>query len=227
MNPGYNPECDDDRPQYLDEYLRKYDSSFLVDDSGSMAGPRWDEARKALIDISNEALQYDADGISLQFLNSQKRENTIRGQNMVLGIFDTVTASGSTPTGARLDAILAEYVSKLDNAIGTPLYGQIKPLDLICLTDGEPTDAPLPILEKWAAHLDAKKHHPNIVGVQFVQIGNAPGCDVALLALTKGNVRGMVDTVPYNGPVTPERLTRILLGAIKPSVRKHANAHLP
>lgn len=50
-------------------------------------------------------------------------------------------------------------------------------------------DAPLPILEKWAAHLDAKKHHPNIVGVQFVQIGNAPGCDVALLALTKGNVR--------------------------------------
>lgn len=39
--------------------------------------------------------------------------------------------------------------------------------------------------------------------------------------------QSMVDTVPYNGPVTPERLTRILLGAIKPSVRKNASAHLP
>lgn len=109
-----------------------------------------------------------------------------------------------------MDAILGQYTNELDNAIGTPEYNTIKPLDLICLTDGAPSqsllcfvifhnnqhtyplyvgDAPLPVLEKWAAHLDANKHHPNAVGVQFVQIGNAPGCTAALVALTKGKVR--------------------------------------
>lgn len=43
-----------------------------------MAGDRWDEARKALIDISNEALQYDADGIALQFLNSPIAANGVQ-----------------------------------------------------------------------------------------------------------------------------------------------------
>ena len=98
-------------------------------------------------------------------------------------------------------------------------------------------DEPLPVLEKWAAHLDARRHHPNAVGVQFVQIGNEMRCREALLALTRGNVRvstrefpfkyclsrallqNMVDTVPYNGAITQGRLTRILLGAVKPSVR--------
>lgn len=264
-----------------------------------MAGPQWAEARKALIDIANEAMRCDSEGISLRFLNSQIVADGIKvrltklsnvkleahlliaqGQDALLRYFDSVKANGvcylywfskviarlcyvvsfigGTPTGARLDAILGQYANELDNAIGTPEYSTIKPLDLICLTDGAPSqsinfvvfhnnqhayslflyvaDAPLPILEKWAAHLDAKKHHPNAVGVQFVQIGNSAGCTAALVALTKGKVRvsnsgtisracvdfhqqNMVDTVSYDGLVTPERLTRILLGAIKPSAR--------
>lgn len=36
-----------------------------------MAGPQWAEARKALIDIANEAMRCDSEGISLRFLNSQ------------------------------------------------------------------------------------------------------------------------------------------------------------
>lgn len=76
-----------------------------------MAGTRWDEARKALIDISNEALQYDADGIALRFLNSPIAANGIQvwleitrildkfllivqGQNKVLSLFDQTSPSG-------------------------------------------------------------------------------------------------------------------------------------
>lgn len=36
-----------------------------------MAGSQWAEARKALIDIANEAMRCDAEGVSLRFLNSR------------------------------------------------------------------------------------------------------------------------------------------------------------
>ncbi|KAG8917436.1 hypothetical protein FRC02_003121 [Tulasnella sp. 418] len=226
VNPGYPPTCDEPRPQTLDEYLRLYDAVFLVDDSGSMAGQRWTEVRASMIEIANEAIQYDVDGIGLIFLNSKLRSNSIKGQDALLATFDKVSANGNTPTGARLDVILGEYISKLDAAVGKPEYGTIKPLDLIVITDGVPTDQPKPVLEKWAAYLDSKKHHPNIVGIQFVQIGNDNGAGAALKDLTQGKVRNMVDTVPYNGPLTPERMTRVLLGAIMPSIRTQQQASL-
>ncbi|KAG8910008.1 hypothetical protein FRC02_007430 [Tulasnella sp. 418] len=191
-----------------------------------MAGQRWNEVRSSLIEIANDAMQYDVDGIGLLFLNSPLRAYSIKGQDALLNIFDNVKADGSTPTGARLDAVLGEYISKLDAAIGKPEYGKIKPLDLIVITDGVPTDQPKPVLEKWAAHLDAKKHHPNIVGIQFVQIGDDNGAGDALKDLTRGNVRSMVDTIPYNGSFTAERMTRVLLGGIMPSIRAKQNASL-
>ncbi|QRV78950.1 von willebrand factor type A domain protein [Ceratobasidium sp. AG-Ba] len=227
VNPGYPETCDEARPDCLDQYLRKYDSVFLVDDSGSMAGQRWTEACGALKFISEEALQYDADGIGLLFLNSPLRAENLKGEDELQKILNNVSASGGTPTGARLDVVLGDYIRKLDAAVNTPAYGAIKPLDLIVITDGEPTDDPKPVLEKWAGHLDAKKHHPNIVGIQFVQIGDVASATAALIELTKGKVRSMVDTVPYNGNFTPEKLARVLLGAVMPSIRAKQNARLP
>ncbi|CUA72926.1 hypothetical protein RSOLAG22IIIB_10397 [Rhizoctonia solani] len=226
VNPGYPETCDEPRPDCLDQYLRKYDSVFLVDDSGSMAGQRWTEACNALNFIADEAFQYDADGIGLLFLNSSSHAENLKGQDEMQKILNNVTATGGTPTGARLDAVLGKYIGKLDAAVNTPAYGTIKPLDLIVITDGEPTDEPQPVLEKWAAHLDAKKHHANIVGIQFVQIGDVATATTALINLTKGKVRSMVDTVPYNGSFTPEKLARVLLGAVMPSIRAKQNAHL-
>ncbi|KAG8778657.1 hypothetical protein FRC12_024873 [Ceratobasidium sp. 428] len=226
VNPGYPETCDEARPDCLDQYLRKYDSVFLVDDSGSMAGQRWTEACKSLEFIADEALQYDADGIGLLFLNSSLSAENLKGQDEMQKILNNVSASGGTPTGARLDAMLGKYIGKLDSTVNTPAYGAIKPLDLIVITDGEPTDEPQPVLEKWAAHLDAKKHHANIVGIQFVQIGDVATATEALIKLTKGKVRNMVDTVPYNGSFTPEKLARVLLGAVMPSIRAKQNARL-
>ncbi|KAG8775974.1 hypothetical protein FRC12_001168 [Ceratobasidium sp. 428] len=226
VNPGYPETCDEARPDCLDQYLRKYDSVFLVDDSGSMAGQRWTEACNALKFIADEALQYDLDGIGLLFLNSPLTAENLKGQDEMQKILNNVSANGGTPTGARLDAVLGKYIGKLDSTVNTPAYGAIKPLDLIVITDGEPTDEPQPVLEKWAAHLDAKKHHANIVGIQFVQIGDVATATEALIKLTKGKVRSMVDTVPYNGSFTPEKLTRVLLGAVMPSIRAKQNARL-
>jgi hypothetical protein len=58
---------------------------------------------------------------------------------------EKVSPNGSTPTGARTQTILGAHLDKLNAAKGTPAYGQIKPLDLICITDGEPSAFYLPI----------------------------------------------------------------------------------
>lgn len=94
-----------------------------------------------------------------------------------------------TPTGAKLHAILGAIISKLNNAAGTTDYGNIKPVDIIVLTDGAPTDDPGAVIQDAARRLDEGKHHLNCVGIQFVQIGNDNGADRALQALCKGPVR--------------------------------------
>lgn len=71
----------------------------------------------------------------------------------------------------------------------TPAYGQIKPLDIIVITDGVPTDDPAIVLQIAARKLDEGLHHPNAVGIQFVQIGNDDGADIALQDLCNGPVR--------------------------------------
>ena len=122
----------------------------------------------------------------------------------------------------------------------TPAYGQIKPVDIIVLTDGVPTDDPASVIQAAARRLDEGLHHPNAVGIQFLQIGNEEGADQELMALCQGPVRvslqfhqpvvayesdfrfryqGMVDTVPYVTTFTPDRLKRVLLGALHPSIR--------
>ena len=112
-------------------------------------------------------------------------------------------------------------------------------MDIIVVTDGIPTDDPASVIQAAAQKLDEGLHHPNAVGIQFVQIGDEEGADDALVALCNGPVRvsslfpllasrpliwpsyiqGMVDTVPYVKPLTPEKLKRVLLGALHPSIR--------
>lgn len=54
------------------DMLRNYDTAILVDDSGSMAGGRWREAKKALMDVAEQAAIYDKDGIDVHFINDKR-----------------------------------------------------------------------------------------------------------------------------------------------------------
>jgi hypothetical protein len=69
--------------------LREYDTVFLIDDSASMAGERWDQAMNVIIGVAEIAAGYDEDGIDVYFFNSKRvgkelkvgpwTGNTIRG----------------------------------------------------------------------------------------------------------------------------------------------------
>jgi uncharacterized protein YegL len=46
---------------------------------------------------------------------------------------------GRTPTGAKLQQNLRVIMKTLDDAVDTPAYFKIKPVDVIVLTDGVPS----------------------------------------------------------------------------------------
>lgn len=54
------------------EILASYDTVILVDDSGSMAGGRWREAKAALMEVAETASAYDRDGIDVHFMNDNR-----------------------------------------------------------------------------------------------------------------------------------------------------------
>ena len=48
--------------------------------------------------------------------------------------------AGATPTGAQLEVHLEDVIRRLDTAVNRPEYGRIKPLDIVVLTDGQPSE---------------------------------------------------------------------------------------
>jgi len=229
----YNPILDLPRPSKFDNYLKAYDVSFLIDDSTSMADEnRWVEARNALDGLASAVIDsgFDADGIDLSFLNSndkfsftEVKEITDKGK--VAAIMTKVGPNGNTPTGTRVSQILNAHVDRLDAAKGTSAYAEIKPLDLIVITDGVPNDPPefelTQVLVKAGARIKSGPHHPNSMGVQFVQIGSDPAAATNLPKLVQADTGNMVDSVPYAGPgtISPDKIERILLGGLHPNIR--------
>ncbi|KAJ1308347.1 hypothetical protein OPQ81_004057 [Rhizoctonia solani] len=205
--------------------LMNYDTQFLIDDSGSMAGSRWNEARDALTGLAHHALKHDQDGIEIFFLNNVYSGKAVRNEEEVRQLFYSVKPGGGTPTGHRLEQILTDYITKIEAAKtksggADPLQSGIKPLNLIVITDGEPSDDPESVIVAAARRLDAGQFSLTQVGIQFIQVGNDKSASKALKELDSHlqedyNVRDIVDTRPFNGKkLTSEVLIAMLLGGI-------------
>lgn len=204
--------------------LRDYDTVFLIDDSGSMAGSLWREAKSAIIGVVSHAMKYDDDGIDVYFLNSKDVGKGIKRTAQVEKLFSGVKPGGATPTGARLDKLLKAYKKELDDAYkkaertgGDPYT--VKPLNLIVITDGAPTDDPESAIVSFARYLDKLDYPLSQCGIQMLQIGNDASAAEALQDLddaleTRYDIRDIVDTVPYQGEMTADLIVKTLLGGI-------------
>ncbi|KAF3766065.1 hypothetical protein M406DRAFT_256253, partial [Cryphonectria parasitica EP155] len=203
-------------------FLSAFDTVFLIDDSGSMAGRSWREVQSALSSITPICTAHDADGVDIYFLNHRTSRPALPQQGKAAGgypnvtdaakverIFTAVRPAGMTPTGTRLNHILKSYLRHYENAIercgGDPDGTDVKPINVIMITDGVPSDDPESVLLSVAQKLDRLEAPPHQVGVQFFQVGNEPGASEALRALDDdlselgGGVRDMVDTVTFGG----------------------------
>lgn len=182
-------------------FLKDFDTIFLVDDSSSMRGERWQEAEAAIAAIAPICTQYDGDGIDIYFLNHRREVprgvydanegayTSITTAAQVQRIFSSVRPRGATPVGKRLLSILSPHLAELERlehaAISASRRGDVqlaaqlaarkpKPINIIAITDGEFTDDAESIIVQVARRLDGTGCNalPWQVGVQFFQIGN-------------------------------------------------------
>ncbi|KAK5110433.1 hypothetical protein LTR62_005784 [Meristemomyces frigidus] len=204
-------------------FLYSFDTVFLIDDSGSMAGGRWRETADALETITPICTAHDSDGIDIYFLNhaDSSFHHNITSSTTVREIFQTVRPGGGTPTGQRLNQILKPYLRKFEANQDTT-----KPLNIICITDGEPSDdveSPLIAAAKRLDKLDAPAW---TVGVQFFQVGRDEQAKVHLKQLDDelaelagdSDLRDIVDTVPFTGAegtqLSGDGILKVVLGAV-------------
>jgi len=217
-------------------FLSTFDTVFLIDDSGSMAGRCWRETRDALKTITPICTAHDADGIDIYFLNAP---DNVEYKNVttpadVEAIFNNVRPRGGTPTGSRLHAILRPYLRELESK------GEenVKPLNIIVITDGQATDDVEPVILAAARKLEKWDAPAWQVGIQFFQVGEDAEAKKMLEKLDdalgqnsrkegedKEKVRDIVDTMSWVGKtgtgLNAEGVLKCVLGAV---VRRHDNA---
>lgn len=150
--------------------LKERDIVYLIDDSDSMAGPRWSTTSKVLAKIATITAFYNKDGIDVRFFNTYSEDEervNLNSSEKVMRLFRSVTPDGGTPTADILEDELSQYLAKFR------VKRNRKKLYLIVLTDGQPDDvqAVEEVVIKYANELEELKAPPFQVGMQFVQIG--------------------------------------------------------
>lgn len=223
-------------------FLTQFDTILLIDDSGSMAGRSWRETSQALSRLLPIIVAHDADGIDIYFLNHISSDpgspkdgiapggyRNVKDVAEVERIFKAVKPGGGTPTGTRCRAIMKPYLSKLDVEAQKGKIDDVKPLNILAITDGVPSDDVESVLISAAKKLDALDAAPHQVGFQFFQVGNEEGAaealrelDDGLVGLVQGGVRDMVDTCTWMGgasadgtlKLTAEGILKVCLGSV-------------
>jgi hypothetical protein len=69
----------------------------IVDDSSSMAGERWSQAREALMGVAETAARYDEQGVDIYFINSKRVGKELRAAADVEDLFAGLEPRGTTP----------------------------------------------------------------------------------------------------------------------------------
>jgi len=189
----------------------------IVDDSDSMDGKLWFEARDALAGVAELSRLKGGEGLDIFCLNNPNYRLDLRSELEVYNFFNDIAPEGQTPIGDRLRQILDVYVPKIED----PCLHH-KPISIVIITDGVPTDDPRSVIVDFARRLDAKNVPLRQLGIQFVQIGDDPDAAMALKELDEqlgpaNGVRDMVDTTPYSvaePSLRADVIVKIVLGAL-------------
>jgi len=200
--------------------LHEIKTVIIVDDSmsmGEMGGRLWNEAREALAGIAELAEKYDSEGTDVYFLNDERSELGIKGSTAVRALFDAVRPEGETNIGQKLQEVLNVYIPQLEDKS----FGH-RPITIVVITDGEPTDDPQYVIVEAAQRLDKAGIPAPQLRIHFAQIGDDPSATQVLNELSSlcknFQLRDFVDTTPYHPGAesfTAESFAKVLLGSIE------------
>lgn len=203
-------------------FLSQFDTIFIIDDSGSMVGRNWRETQKALEAITPICTSHDADGIDLYFLNAPDSPwyQNVKSSATVAEIFSSVRPTGQTFLGRSLHKVLKPYMQRYERNPDTTT-----PMNIIVITDGEPSDDPETVIINAAKKLDKLDAPAWQVGIQFFQVGREPGAQAYLKQLDDSldqiageELRDMVDTQAWtnanNEELNAEGILKTVLGGV-------------
>jgi hypothetical protein len=189
----------------------------IIDDSDSMEGKLWAEARDALAGVAELSRLKGGEGLDIYCLNNPKYQPDLRSELDVNNFFNDIYPEGQTPIGERLRQILDIYVPRIEDPASDR-----KPISILVITDGVPTDDPKSVIVEFARRLDEKNVPLRQLGIQFVQIGDDLDAADALKELDEelgpeNGVRDMVDTTPFNlaePSLRADIIVKIVLGSL-------------
>lgn len=213
--------------------LALYDIILYCDDSGSMAfedgGERIEDLKVILGRVAEVATLFDDDGILVRFMNSSVEGNGIRSAADASALLSQVRFGGTTPLAASMRTRVLERV-----VYAAAAGGQLaKPVLVITITDGEPTDTPrdaiLQVIREARARL-SPRFGPKAAAFQFAQVGRDSRAQAFLGRLDKdASVGDIIDCTSYFEQEAEEFarkgltlsveawLLKLMLGAIDPS----------
>jgi hypothetical protein len=219
--------------------LAQFDTVFLIDDSGSMKGQNWEETLQAVANMSPICTTHDPDGIDIYFLKHRNPKEPQSGAYLnittpqsVEKIFESVYPHGDTPIGARLKDILEPYLHHLEESLRNARENMdhvsaVRPINIIVITDGKPTDDLendlVATLVSTATKLDDLKAKPWQIGIQFFQVGDDIEVteflhDLDNLLPDRFGARDMVDTVAWDkepGGLSASTILKVFLGDVE------------
>jgi len=185
-----------------------------------MAGALWKDARDALVGLVEINQKVSRDGVDLHFLNDSLNKLNVETGEKVREMFESVKPFGETPTGRRLQDLFDLYLPRIEN---DPHH---RPIHLVVITDGVPTDEPEDSLITAAMRLDRNQLPPKQFGVLFMQIGDDFEATDALEDLANNifaphGCRDIVTAFPYNPgdrSFTERKILKVLIESIDEGV---------
>lgn len=163
--------------------LKNLDIEFLLDKSGSMltrdckGKTRWEAAQEQTLALATYAQALDPDGINVvPFAGNFKVYEGVTADK-VTQVFQENQPNGGTDTAAVLKNRLDAYFARKAN-------GSAKPLCLLIMTDGEPSDrnAVADVIVSATKEMDADEE----IAMNFIQIGDDAGASEFLKFLDDG-----------------------------------------
>lgn len=214
--------------------LSLYDTVIYADDSTSMKyadnGERIDDLKLILERVSEVATLFDDDGISIRAMNANVQGDNIRTAMEADRFVQSLRFSGMTPLGTQMENRI------LKPMVFEPVKRRTlqKPVLVITITDGEPTNEPehkiFQVIKNAKKITTASQYGSGAVAFEFAQVGKDTEAQAFLGKLdTDRDVGAMVDATSYyeleaeeykrrGVDLTPELwLVKLLCGAIDPS----------
>ncbi|KAI8810947.1 hypothetical protein BJ742DRAFT_799308 [Cladochytrium replicatum] len=154
--------------------LALYDIVLFGDDSGSMQledGGRIQDLSFIVTKVTEISVLFDNDGISVRFMNSSASLDNGKNESQIAALFAEVEFNYGTPLGTKIEQkVVQPFV------LSPATSGNLKkPVLVISITDGEPTQEPeekiIEVIASTKRSLEKTKYGGGAVAFQFSQVG--------------------------------------------------------